>query len=110
MPRRAARKDTTHNEISDGLREHGVIVIDTHRAGYGAPDALCYYAATDTWKPMEFKTQRYQKQYKTKRNPEGGDGLVQLKPAQEKLQKVAPIPIVRTLAEALALFGIEPKS
>lgn len=38
--RRAAKKDTTHNEIADALREDGWSVLDLSRLGGGVPDMV----------------------------------------------------------------------
>ena len=42
--RRAARTDSNHREIIDGLRKEGFTVLDLSRVGQGCPDILVGYA------------------------------------------------------------------
>lgn len=122
--RRAARKDVVHGPIVEGLKTHGIAVLDMPDPG----DVLCYrdvdvcrvlqslgcdpnrsiftlgladvsklIKQCQMWMPIELKSSnRIRKQAK------------QLTPAQERRAKVAPIPLAMTLAEALALFGMTP--
>lgn len=95
--RRANRKDANHQEIVKGLRERGIIVFDMPEPG----DILCYgqieHAQSYIWIPMEVKSSQPVRGYK----PE-------LTPAQQRRSNTgAVIPIVHSLAEGLALFGLK---
>ena len=97
--RRANRKDVVQSEIVKGLRERGIVVFDMPQPG----DVLCYGLRHGTvldpddmiWMPMELKSDKRTRGYK----PE-------LTKAQiTRAATGAVIPIVHSLAEALALFG-----
>ena len=97
--RRAARKDLVHAPIVAGLRLHGIRVEDMPQPG----DILCYGMARDPgttrfrlrWIPMELKSPKAIRNKKQ-----------ELTPAQATRAKTMPIPVVHSLAEALALFGL----
>lgn len=91
--RRANRKDMVHAPIVDGLRKHGIAVLDMPIPG----DVLCYYQGR--YLPIEFKSDKVTRSYTKEATT-----------AQERRARVMPIPIAHTLAEALALFGIEARS
>lgn len=98
MRRWAARTDTCQPPIVEGLRRKGVIVFITSALGSGFPDVVCYYPPTNTWLPIELKSDNsISKKSKASQN---------LKPSQQKSHSLAPIPVASTLAQALALFGI----
>lgn len=94
--RYAAKVDVQHAPIRDGLRDAGIIVLDGARWGKGAPDLLCWAAWTG-WVPLEVKTRRDD----CKRKKAGP-----LTNGQEKLHAQAPIAVVETLTEALAIFRL----
>lgn len=87
------RKDLAHGPIDEALTAHGIVVLDTSQLGNGFPDMLCYYKAEDWWQPLEIKSGRDASKPNTKR-------------LQATMQARVPIPIVRTPAEALAVFGL----
>jgi hypothetical protein len=95
--RRRARVDTHHAEITAALRAIGITVIDTSRVGDGFPDLMTY--SRGIWLPIEVKTHRPRKRLT------GPNGR-RLTPAQGDLYRVAPFPIVFSVGEALALFGV----
>lgn len=94
--RRANKKDLVHASIRDGLREHEIVVMDMPIPG----DVLCYgYSDLHKiylWLPLELKTPKAMRQ-----------GVkAQLTASQQKRNlSAAPIPIVETLEQALALYG-----
>lgn len=91
--RRANRKDSVHKAIVEGLRAHGVAVADMPDPG----DVLTFY--NGRFLPIEFKSDQRTRGYTKEATA-----------LQEKRAKVMPIPIAHTLAEALALHGIELRS
>lgn len=82
----ARKRDYNEREIVDVLRALGVTVIPV--SGEGAPDLLCWHWR-EGWVPIEVKHARGQ-----------------LTAAQTKLRAQAPYPVVRSVAEGLALFGV----
>lgn len=56
----------------------------------GFADRICYDAQRRIWLPVEIKS--------------GAAGTVT--PAQQRARQAAPYPIVRSVAEGLALFGV----
>jgi hypothetical protein len=92
----ASRVDGKHGEIRDGLRKCGVVVHDGARWGKGAPDLLAWTRHTG-WVPLEVKTRR--DDYKAKK-------VKGLTPDQVTLHAQAPIAVVESLNEALAIFGL----
>lgn len=89
MPRYGNRKDAVHGPIVEGLRRHGVAVLDMPIPG----DVLCYYEGR--YIPIEFKSDKSTRGY-----------VKEATPAQERRAETMPIPIAHTLGEALALFGL----
>lgn len=83
--RRAGRKDWTQAQIVSALRSIGVEVLILNQEGI--PDLLT--CSRGKWLPVEVKS------------PRG-----HLTPLQRSLQARAPYPVVQTVAEALALFGV----
>lgn len=83
--RRAARRDYNELEIVAALEAIGVSCFRVNEPGL--PDLLTH--ARGIWLPIEVK------------RPRG-----QLTRAQQARQAVAPCPVVTSVAEALALFGI----
>lgn len=79
------KRDANEPEIIAALQDIGVTVVQL--AGNGVPDLLCH--SRGIWSVMEIKSDKGK-----------------LKPAQAALYQQAPFPIVRNVAEALALFGV----
>jgi hypothetical protein len=123
------RKDAVHGDFVDGLRAAGIVVEEMPQPGdvlcYHEPDIVALLSALDVdphrlmqltlvdvcnivkqaqcFVPMEFKTKPDKgSTFKNGRPRKSTD----LTPRQLARQKRMPIPIVRSLAEALALFGI----
>lgn len=88
--RRAARTDSPHKAIVAALRAIGVYVLDCSRLGNGAPDLFCYHAKNHEWYAVEVKTAKGR-----------------LTPMQADLHDLANVYIVRSVSEALALFGVQ---
>lgn len=84
--RRLARRDAREGEIIDALQAIGVVVRRV--SSPGIPDLLTWRRGG--WLPVEVKSP--------------GEPLT---PAQQELYDVAPFPVVETVAEALALFGVK---
>ena len=83
--RRAGRKDYNHQAIVAALRAIGVVVqVVNHE---GLPDLLTFHRGQ--WLPIEIK------------RPRG-----RLTKDQAALRQVAPFPVVYSVSEALALFGV----
>ena len=97
----ARRKDTVHKPIVADLEARGFIVIDTSGVGKGAPDAFIYSPSLDLWKAVEFKSDN---SVRHKKAGAEGEAISNNKP--KKSLRVT-VPIVHTLSEALALFGME---
>lgn len=95
----ARRKDASHQVIAEALEAAGIVVLDTSRLGDGFPDVLCYDPQQQVWLPIELKTRRYVRHYKTF-NPENA-----FTPQQLARRALVPIPSAETPAQALALFG-----
>ena len=93
--RRANRKDLVHSYIVAGLRHRGIAAEDMPQPG----DILTYgyHAVRKIWifVPMELKSP------KDVRNKKA-----ELTPAQARRANRMPIPIVHTLPEALAHYGL----
>jgi hypothetical protein len=83
--RRAGRKDVVQAEIVDALEDIGITVVITNNPA--EPDLLTH--SRGHWLPIEVKSP-------------GG----KLTPKQAQLYQQAPFPIVSTVEEALALFGV----
>lgn len=83
--RRAGRKDWTQQAIVGALRSIGVTVLISNQEGF--PDLLT--ESRGKWLPIEVKS------------PTG-----HLTPLQRQLLAVAPYPVVETVDQALALFGV----
>lgn len=79
------KRDWQERSIISELEAIGVTVIPI--SGVGAPDLLCY--SRGTWLAMEVK------------GPRG-----RLTSAQVAMRAKAPYPVVRSVAEALTLFGV----
>jgi hypothetical protein len=80
------RRDALEPCVIEALEEVGVTCLQLH--GRGNPDLLTW--SRGVWLPLEVKS--------------GKAGT--LTEAQEQSQQKAPYPIVRSVAEALALFGV----
>lgn len=85
LKRWAARRDWNEAEIVAALRSIGVEVF--HVSGDGVPDLLTF--ARGVWLPVEVK------------RPRG-----KLTTAQLETRKRATFPVVESVAQALALFGV----
>ena len=83
--RSAARRDRTEAAIVDALEQIGVVCY--RQSAKGLPDLLTWNRGA--WLPVEVKT------------PHGT-----LTPAQAATRAATPYPIVRSVTEALALFGV----
>lgn len=96
--RRANRKDTASKAIVEGLRLRGFTVYDMPQPGdilvygYDSRASISGYA----WLPLEIKTPKADRQ-----------GVKAPLTASQKKRNLsaAPIPIVETLEQALALYG-----
>ena len=100
--RYANRQDVMHKPIVSALEDYGVTVYLMPDPG----DILCYGWNRATlqyeWHPAEIKSSNTVRKKKA-------DGSDELTPRQKRLRDqnyTAPIPIIRTVAEGLALFGI----
>lgn len=87
LHRRNPRRDVNEAGIIAALRSIGLIVLPL--SGSGVPDLLVYSPQERRWLPIEVKVARGK-----------------LKPRQEALMANAPYPVVRSIPEALALFGV----
>lgn len=83
--RRAGRKDWNQARIVAALRAIGVTVLVANQEGF--PDLLT--ESRGVWLPIEIK------------RPRG-----KLTPLQRHLQQQAPYPVVESVEQALALFGV----
>lgn len=83
--RRAARKDWPQAQIVRALRDIGVDVLVVNQEG--VPDLLTH--SRGRWLPIEIK------------RPRG-----HLTPLQAALRQRAPFPVVESVDQALALFGV----
>jgi Holliday junction resolvase len=81
------RRDANERNIIVALEQIGVIVLPV--SGPGCPDLLCYCPREARWLPIEVK------------GPSG-----KLTRAQVNVRRVAAYPVVRSVEEALALFGV----
>lgn len=92
--RRAAKKDWNQGAIVDALRAIGVTVFVLNAEGL--PDLLTHdirgraCSMGCAWLPIEVK------------RPRG-----KLTPAQKGTRSIAPFPVVETVDQALALFGVD---
>ena len=93
----ARRKDLSQKPIEDTLRERGIVVFDISRLGDSYPDLLCYDPLSTLWLPIECKSDRSISHHRKADN--------QLSESQLVIHATAPIPVVETPDEALALFG-----
>ncbi len=84
---RAARTDSTHQEILAALRQAGADVLDMSRLGGNAPDLL-----------VAHKTVLYLLEIKSARG--------QLSRGQSDFAARFPVHVVRTPQEALAVIGV----
>jgi len=58
MPRDfAARKDANHSVIVEMLQWNGYVVVETFRAGFGAPDFFCL-SKSRRWVAFEVKSEK----------------------------------------------------
>ncbi len=80
------KRDRNEGAIIEALEAIGVTVFRI--SGVGCPDLLCH--ARGVWLPMEVKAQ-------------GGS----LTTAQIAARATAPYPVVHSVAEAIALFGVQ---
>lgn len=85
--RHAAKRDGNEPEIVEALEHLGVYVLRV--SSPGAPDLLCYRDDRG-WLPIEIK--------------QPGETLT---PAQLALRARACFPVVRSVEEALKLYGVE---
>lgn len=88
LHRFAARRDANETGIITALRQIGLIVVPL--SGAGCPDLLVYSPQDRRWLPIEVKVAKGK-----------------LKPRQEALMASAPYPVVRSITEALNLFGVK---
>jgi hypothetical protein len=106
---RKNRKDAVHQEIVDGLRARGIVVYDMPSPGdvltcvIGKHEYVQTYGVEPMrppcrWIPMEFKSPN---SIRHKAKGAEGELVSNNKPREPKL-----IPIVHSLAEALALHGM----
>ena len=86
LSRRNPRRDYKEAEIVSALQQIGVYVMRI--SGPGNPDLLCHFRGQ--WLPMEVK------------GPRG-----RLTHAQVQTRAQAPYPVVRSVGEALAHFGVQ---
>lgn len=87
LHRFAAKRDENESEIVQALTDIGLIV---HRISTrGLPDLAVYSPSERLWRLIEVKM------------PDGT-----LRPAQADLMAVAAFPVVTSVAEALAVFGV----
>lgn len=108
--RRAARKDTSHKPIVDGLEARGIIVFDVSGlAGLGF-DIVCYRAG-EGWRVMELKTpvesnagQPGKRKYSTANRPVTQKAA--LTDSEKRAKTRAPVEVVETLGQALAVCGL----
>ena len=97
----ANRKDSVHKSIVAALEARGVVVYEMPDPG----DILCYgwhVHLGPQWVPMELKSSNAVRRKKA-------DGSQELSPRQRRMREKharAPIPVVHTPSEALALFGM----
>lgn len=95
----AARKvDANHGAIRDALRGIGVGVVDTSATGYGFADLTCFWRGSTVLVEVKDGTKPPSER--------------RLTPDQIVLHKMAldhgvKIPVVESVAEALALFGAQ---
>ena len=82
----ARKRDASEAAIVAALEAIGVTVL--RLSGEGVPDLLCH--TRGIWLPVEIKQVRSRR----------------LTPAQCLTYAIAPFPIVTTVAEALALYGV----
>jgi hypothetical protein len=99
----AARQDVVHKPIVAALESHSITVYLMPDPG----DVLTYGLHRTTqlhiWLPMELKSGNDVRKKKA-------DGSEELSPRQQRMREKrfrAPIPIVHSEAEALALYGIK---
>lgn len=87
LHRFSAKRDANEPEIVRALTDIGLIVrrVSTH----GLPDLAVYSPSERLWRLIEVKMPK-------------GD----LRPAQADLMAVAPFPVVTSVADALAIFGV----
>ena len=85
LHRQNPRRDANEAAIVDALEAIGVVVCRI--SGAGLPDLLCYRRGF--WVPLEVK-----------------HGRRAVTVAQAELRAIAPYPVVRTIPEALAVFGV----
>jgi hypothetical protein len=107
------RTDAPQADIVNGLRDRGVSVRVTSSLGDGFPDLVCGYHGLTVL--MEVKTplpafERGGAGGKRPRTPGADDDRIGLTPAERIFidsWRGQPIAIVRSLAEALACFGLD---
>lgn len=97
MPHYAKRKDNGQDAIVEGLKARGIAVVPMPDPG----DILCFHP--DAWRflPIEIKTPR-----PTRGAGAGGSHGLTKKQIKTRLAGVH-IPVVKSLGEALALFGLQ---
>lgn len=95
MPHYAKRQDTAQKPIVTELKARGVAIVPMPDPG----DVLCYF--NGVFMPIEFKTKR-----PTKGDGAGGSHGLTKKQEQTRAAGV-PIPVVSSVQEALALFGLQ---
>ena len=98
----ANRKDTAHKPIVTALESYNITVYDMPDPG----DILCYGWNRATkqyeWHPAEIKSSNAVRKKKA-------DGSDELSPRQKRIRDkkcMAPIPVIHTVAEGLALYGL----
>jgi Holliday junction resolvase len=98
--RRAARTDTTHAPIRDGLRELGFSVVDTAKLGKDYPDMIAGKHGLMFW--VEAKSPK--KVRKTK-----GDGLSEGQRLFKEEWKGPPVIVAEDLQSVLFAFHLITK-
>lgn len=110
--RRAARKDTSHKPIVEGLEARGIVVFDVSGlAGLGF-DIVCYRPGLNGgWFVLELKTpvesnagQPGKRKYSVANRPVTQKAA--LTESEKKARTRAPVHVVETLGAALAACGL----
>lgn len=103
--RRANQKDKSHAGIVDGLRQHGVVVIDMPDPG----DVLTYQPDRNVWIPLEFKTAGQAREKPSQEKRRLGFRLKATRADGSRYELDVPphpIPVVFTVDEALKVLGL----
>ena len=110
--RRAAQKDTNHNEIVAALTIAGVRVVELHRIGGGVPDLLCGYKGLTVLMEVKMPQSAFVKggaEGKRMRRPDEYDPQFGFTDDERRFHASwtgQPIVTVRSAVDALAAFGL----